>query len=55
MALYTAIELVLCSGEYTTTGAMLRPLIHAQTDASSMSLRDEQTKVGPLIHAAYAL
>ena len=32
------------AGEYTTTGAMLRPLIHNKTDASSMSLKGDQTK-----------
>lgn len=37
--------LVLCAGGYTTTGAMLRPLILDKTDANFMSLRDEQTKV----------
>ena len=39
-------DFVMCAGQYTTTGAMLRPLIHAQTDASFVSLRDDQTKVG---------
>lgn len=33
------------AGEYTTTGNMLRPLIHNKVDASFMSLKDDQTRV----------
>lgn len=45
---------IIFAGEYTTTGAMLRPLIHNQTD-TSFSFRDDQVKVSSYCCTLHAL